>query len=482
MKFIHDDFLLETPQARRLYHEHAAPQPIIDYHCHLPPAEIAEDKRWSDIAELWLGGDHYKWRAMRSVGINENFCTGDATPWEKFAQYAGAMPQLLRNPLYHWSHLELARFFAIDDQLLGPATARDFFDRCNDMLAQPGFSARGFMQRSNVEVVCTTDDPVDSLEHHRAIAADKNFKIRVLPTWRPDKVLLIDRPEVFTAWLGALEQAASMAITSLDDLMSALQKRHDFFADSGCRLSDRGLETIWAEDCPRSEAAAIFAKARAGQSITSAEAVSYKSYLLHELAVMDAAKSWTMQIHYGALRSNNSRMLHKIGPDTGFDSIGDWPVASAMARHFDRLDAAGNLPKTIIYNLNPRDNEVIATMLGNFQDGITAGKMQLGSGWWFNDQLDGMTRQIEALSQLGVLARFVGMLTDSRSFLSYTRHEYFRRLLCNILGRDIQRGLVPDDIDLVGGLVADISYRNARDYFGFTAVDDSASAVSFPAR
>ena len=482
MKFIHDDFLLETPQARRLYHEHAALQPIIDYHCHLPPAEIAEDKRWSDIAELWLGGDHYKWRAMRSVGINENFCTGDATPWEKFAQYAGAMPQLLRNPLYHWSHLELARFFAIDDQLLGPATARDIFDRCNDMLAQPGFSARGFMERSNVEVVCTTDDPVDSLEHHRAIAADKNFKIRVLPTWRPDKALLIDRPEVFTAWLGALEQAASMAITSLDDLMSALQKRHDFFADNGCRLSDRGLETIWAEDCPRSEAAAIFAKARAGQSITPAEAVRYKSYLLHELAVMDAAKSWTMQIHYGALRSNNSRMLHKIGPDTGFNSIGDWPVASAMARHFDRLDAAGNLPKTIIYNLNPRDNEVIATMLGNFQDGITAGKMQLGSGWWFNDQLDGMTRQIEALSQLGVLARFVGMLTDSRSFLSYTRHEYFRRLLCNILGRDIQRGLVPDDIDLVGGLVADISYRNARDYFGFTAVDDSASAVSFPAR
>ncbi len=481
MKFIHDDFLLETPQARRLYHEHAAPQPIIDYHCHLPPAEIAQDKRWSDISELWLGGDHYKWRAMRSVGINEKFCTGDATPWEKFAQYAGAMPQFLRNPLYHWSHLELARYFGIDDRLLGPSTARDIFDRCNDMLAQPGFSARGFMERSNVEVVCTTDDPVDSLEHHRAIAADKNFKIRVLPTWRPDKALWIDRPEGFTAWLGALEQAADMSVATLDDLMSALQKRHDFFSDNGCRLSDRGLETIWAEDCPRNEAAAIFAKARAGQSITPAEVSRYKSYLLHELAVMDAAKGWTMQIHYGALRSNNTRMLHQIGPDTGFDSIGDWPVASAMSRHFDRLDSAGNLPKTIIYNLNPRDNEVIATMLGNFQDGITAGKMQFGSGWWFNDQLDGMTRQIEALSQLGVLARFVGMLTDSRSFLSYTRHEYFRRLLCNILGRDMQRGLVPDDIDLVGGLVADISYRNAREYFGFPAVGDSPAVDSISA-
>ena len=472
MNFIHDDFLLETPQARHLYHEYAAAQPIIDYHCHLPPAEIAEDKRWSDIAELWLGGDHYKWRAMRSAGINEQFCTGDASSWEKFSKYAGAMPQLLRNPLYHWSHLELARYFGIDDCLLGPSTARNIFDRCNEMLAQPGFSARGFMERSNVEVVCTTDDPVDSLEHHRAIAADPSFKIQVLPTWRPDKALLIDRPEVFTAWLGSLEKAADMTIASLDDLMSALQNRHDFFSNNGCRLSDRGVETVWAEDCPRSEAATIFAKARAGQTTTPGEAVRYKSYLLHELAVMDAAKGWTMQIHYGALRSTNTRMLNRIGPDTGFDSIGDLPVASGMARHFDRLDSQNSLPKTIIYNLNPRDNEVIATMIGNFQDGITAGKMQFGSGWWFNDQLEGMARQIETLSQLGLLARFVGMLTDSRSFLSYTRHEYFRRLLCNILGRDMQRGLVPDDPNLVGELVADISYRNARDYFGFSTPCD----------
>jgi glucuronate isomerase len=470
MKFIHDDFLLETPQARRLYHEHAALQPIIDYHCHLPPSEIAEDKRWTDLAALWLGGDHYKWRAMRAAGVDERFCTGDATPWEKFAKYAEVMPQLLRNPLYHWSHLELARYFGIDDRLLGPSTAREIFDRVNGMLAQPGFTARGFMERSKVETVCTTDDPVDSLEHHRAIAADKTCKILVLPTWRPDKALLIDRPELFRGWLGALEQAADRDISSLDDLMSALQKRHDVFAGHGCRLSDRGIDTVWAEDCPRAEAAAIFAKVRAGQAVSPAEAVRYKSFLLHELAVMDAAKGWTMQIHYGALRSANSRMLRRLGPDTGFDSIGDWPVASAMARHFDRLDSAHSLPKTIIYNLNPRDNEVIATMLGNFQDGVTAGKMQIGSGWWFNDQLDGMTRQIEALSQLGVLARFVGMLTDSRSFLSYTRHEYFRRLLCNILGRDMQRGLVPDDPELVGTLVEHISYGNAKNYFGFAPV------------
>lgn len=467
MKFIHEDFLLETPQARLLYHGHAAPQPIIDYHCHLPPADIAGDKRWADIADLWLGGDHYKWRAMRTAGVGERFCTGDATPWEKFAKYAETMPQLLRNPLYHWSHLELARYFGIDDRLLGPSTAKEIFDRCNEMLLQPGFTARGFMERAKVETVCTTDDPVDTLEHHRAIAADKNFKIRVLPTWRPDKALFVDRPEIFTAWLDALEKASGMTVSSLDDLMSALQNRHDFFADHGCRLSDRGIDTVWAEDCPRQEAAAIFAKARSGQAVTAAEAVRYKSFLLHELAVMDSAKGWTMQIHYGALRSANTRMLRQIGPDTGFDSIGDWPVASAMARHFDRLDSINRLPKTIIYNLNPRDNEVIATMLGNFQDGITAGKMQFGSGWWFLDQLDGMTRQIEALSQMGLLSCFVGILTDSRSFLSYTRHEYFRRLLCNILGRDMQRGLVPDDESLVGPVVRAICYDNARNYFGF---------------
>jgi glucuronate isomerase len=467
MKFIHEDFLLETPQARRLYHAHAEGLPLIDYHCHLSPREIAEDIRWPDIATLWLGGDHYKWRAMRTAGVEERFISGDASPWEKFEKYAQTMPKLLRNPLYHWSHLELARYFGIDDILLGPGTAREVFDRCNEMLAQPGFSAREFMERSNVEVVCTTDDPVDSLEYHRTIAADKNFPIRVLPTWRPDKALLVDKPEAFSAWIGQLEKASGTTITKLDDLMSALQQRHDFFADHGCRLSDRGIDTVWAEDCPCAEAAAIFARARSGQPVSPGEAVRYKSFLLHELAVMDAAKGWTMQIHYGAQRNNNTRMLGQLGPDTGFDSIADLPVAAAMARHFDRLDSIDALPKTIIYNLNPRDNEVVATMLGNFQDGLTAGKMQFGSGWWFLDQVDGMTRQIEALSQMGLLSCFVGMLTDSRSFLSYPRHEYFRRLLCNILGRDMQRGLVPDDEALVGPMVRDICYGNARTYFGF---------------
>ena len=468
MRFIHDDFLLESERAVRLYHFHAKSLPIIDYHCHLSPKEIAEDLRWPDITGLWLGGDHYKWRAMRTAGINERFVTGDATPWEKFEKFAETMPKLLRNPLYHWSHLELARYFGIDDKLLGPDTAKDIFEACNEKLQHTDFSARGLMQRSNVEVACTTDDPADSLEHHRAIAADKSFDIHVLPTWRPDKALAIDQPAVWRAWLERMEQSCGNPIHSLDDLLVSLQKRHDFFAEHGCRLSDRGIDTVWAEDCTRSEAASVFEKARAGQSVTARDAVRYKSFLLHELAVMDAAKGWAMQIHYGALRNTNTRMLAKLGPDTGFDSIADQPVAAAMARHFDRLNSMGALPKTIIYNLNPGDNEVIATMIGNFQDGSIAGKMQFGSGWWFNDQLDGMTRQIEALSQLGLLSQFVGMLTDSRSFLSYPRHEYFRRLLCNILGRDMHRGLLPDDESLVAPMVRGICYENAKGYFGLS--------------
>jgi glucuronate isomerase len=465
--YIHEDFLLDAPAARELYHRHAADLPIIDYHCHLPPKEIADDIRWENIATLWLGGDHYKWRAMRTAGVNEWYCTGNASHWEKFDQYAATMPKLLRNPLYHWSHLELARYFGISDRLLNPETARGIYDQCNELLAQPDFSCRGLMRKSKVEVVCTTDDPVDSLEHHAAIAADASFDTQVRPTWRPDKALLVDQSAAFAAWLELLEKASGVAISTLSDLMQALQNRHDFFSSRGCRLSDRGVDTVWSVDCTESEAAAIFAKARSGGAVTPDEAVSYKSYMLHELAVMDAAKGWTMQIHYGAIRNNNSRMKKLLGPDCGFDSIGDLPVAVALARHLDRLDLAGSLPKTIIYNLNPRDNELIATMLGNFQDGITPGKIQFGSGWWFLDQLDGMTRQIESLSQLGLLSQFVGMLTDSRSFLSYTRHEYFRRLLCNILGNDIERGLLPNDIALVGKMVEDISYRNARRYFEF---------------
>lgn len=465
--FIHDDFLLQSPAARELYHGYAAARPIIDYHCHLPPAEIAGDIRWDDMSALWLAGDHYKWRAMRTAGIGERYCTGDATGWEKFERYASVMPKLLRNPLYHWSHLELARYFGITDRLLSPGTAPGIYDRCNELLATDGFSCRGLMRRSNVEVVCTTDDPVDSLSHHAAIAADPSFGIQVRPTWRPDKALAVDQPALFVPWIEALEQASGIGVTSLDDLMEALRNRHDFFASRGCRLSDRGVDTLWAEDCTRAGSAAIFAKARTGARVTSAEATVYKSFMLHELAVMDAEKDWTMQIHYGALRGANSRMKALLGADCGFDSIGDLPVARSLAMHLDRLDSAGRLPRTIIYNLNPRDNELVATMIGNFQDGVTPGKIQFGSGWWFLDQLDGMKRQLESLSQLGLLSQFVGMLTDSRSFLSYTRHEYFRRLLCNILGEEIERGLLPRDFALVGGMVGDIAYGNARRYFGF---------------
>ncbi len=464
--FINDDFLLEGNPARALYHDFAEAMPIIDYHCHLPPAEIAADKRWDSITQIWLGGDHYKWRAMRSAGIAERFCTGDATDWEKFEKFAELMPKALRNPLYHWTHLELSRYFGIDE-LLCPETAKEIYDECNRVIRSKKFSCRSLMKQSKVEVSCTTDDPIDSLEHHIAIAKDKSFGVQVRPTWRPDKSWVIDKPEVFSAWLARLEVISGIEIAKLDDLLAALRKRHDFFAANGCKLSDRGVDTIWAEDCTREEAAKIFAKSRGGKPVTAAEALKYKSFMFHELAVMDAEKGWTMQIHYGALRSNNTRLFKKLGADIGFDSIGDWPVAEAMAKFFDRLDQMGKVPKTILYNLNPRDNELIATMIGNFQDGATAGKMQFGSGWWFLDQLDGMTRQIESLSQLGLLSQFVGMLTDSRSFLSYTRHEYFRRLLCNILGRDIERGLIPNDMKLVGAMVQDISYRNARKYFGF---------------
>ena len=465
--FIHEDFLLDSAPARELYHRHAADLPIIDYHCHLPPAEIAQDKRWENLTQIWLYGDHYKWRTMRTVGIAEEFCTGQASDWAKFEKYAGLMPKTLRSPLYHWTHLELKKYFGIADRLLGPDTAREIYEECNRIIATPEFSCRSLMKQSKVEVVCTTDDPVDSLEHHIAIAKDKSFAVQVRPTWRPDKSLAVDKPEIFGAWLNQLEAATQSSVTSLDGLLTALRIRHDFFHAHGCRLSDRGLETVYAEDCAASDASAIFQKVLAGKPLAQDEVLRFKSFMLHELAVMDAEKGWTQQLHYGALRNNNSRMFEKIGPDTGFDSIGDWPVAAGMSRYLDRLDRKGMLPKTIIYNLNPRDNELVATMTGNFQDGKTAGKMQFGSAWWFTDQLDGMARQIEALSQMGLLSQFVGMLTDSRSFLSYTRHEYFRRLLCNILGGDIARGRIPNDLALVGKMTQDICYYNARNYFGF---------------
>ncbi len=463
--FIHDDFLLPNEAARTLYHTYAEPMPIIDYHCHLPPQEIAEDKRWANMTQVWLGGDHYKWRTMRSNGIDERFITGDAPDREKFDKFAETMPYLLRNPMYDWSHLELARYFGITD-LLSPATADAIWEKTRAALAEPGFSARGFMTRSRVELVCTTDDPADDLHFHDAIRAS-GFATRVLPAWRPDKALALDRPAFWNAWLDRLSAAAGMPVQTWDDLLAALQKRHDFFAAHGCRLSDYGLETVYQVPYTEAGVRAIFRKVRDGGTATGEEIDQFRSALLFEGIAMDARSDWTAQIHYGAQRNNNTKMFQRLGPDTGFDSIGDWPAAAPMARLFDRLELADALPRTIIYTLNPRDNEMIGTMLGNFQRGPEAGRMQFGSGWWFNDQKDGMVRQIEALSQLGLLSRFVGMLTDSRSFLSYTRHEYFRRILCAILGTDIEAGRIPDDIPWVGEIVKDISYRNAVRYFGF---------------
>ena len=465
--FIHDDFMLETAEAKELYHSYAENMPIIDYHCHLIPQEIAEDRRWENITQIWLYGDHYKWRQMRTAGIGEEYCTGDKSDYEKFAKFAELMPQALRNPLYHWSHLELKKYFGITD-LLNPQNAEKIWEQTTEIITSPDFSARSLMKKSNVKVVCTTDDPTDSLEYHRKIAEDKDFDIQVRPTWRPDKSMAVTQPEIFFPWIEKLAELTDMDITDISSFICAIRKRHDFFGENGCRLSDRGITTLIADDYKESEIDEIFKNILANCAVSDCELRKFTSYMLHELAVMDAEKGWTMQVHYGVLRNNNSLMYKKLGPDTGFDSIGDWPIAEAMVRHFDRLNSIGKLPKTIIYPINPGDNELIATMIGNFQDGVTPGKMQFGSAWWFLDQLDGMTRQIEALSQLGLLSRFVGMLTDSRSFLSYTRHEYFRRLLCNILGNDMAKGMIPHDMKLVGQLVSDISYNNAEKYFGFS--------------
>ncbi len=464
-EFIHDDYLLRSSAARELYHNFAASMPIIDYHCHLPPAEIAQNRQWENITQIWLGGDHYKWRALRSNGVDERFITGKASDREKFHKFATTMPFLLRNPLYDWSHLELARYFDIFE-LLTSASEERIWQATSTKLAQPEFSARALMERSNVRLVSTTDDPCDTLEYHAAIRAS-GFKVRVLPTWRPDKALAIERTEFWNAWLDRLAASANMEVKSWDDLLVALQKQHDFFAMQGCKLSDYGVDTIYAEPYLEAEVRKIFMRVRNGGEATPAEVAVFRSAFLYEALSMDARSGWSAQIHYGAMRNNNTRMYNALGPDSGFDSIGDWSPALPMARLFDRLEQADALPRTIIYTLNPRDNEMVATMLGNFQRGPVAGRMQFGSGWWFNDQRDGMLRQMEALSQLGLLSRFVGMLTDSRSFLSYTRHEYFRRTLCDMLGNDITEGRIPHDIAWVGSVVQDICYNNAVRYFEF---------------
>ncbi len=464
--FVHDDFLLETETARRLYHEAAKNQPIIDYHCHLPPDQVATNHQFRSLTGIWLDGDHYKWRAMRSNGVPEKYCTGSESDWDKFAAWARTVPYTLRNPLYHWTHLELKFPFGIADRLLNPDTARGIYEHCNELLATPEFTTQGLLEQYRVKVVCTTDDPIDSLEHHVAHAKGKQVT-KLLPTWRPDGAMAVWDLEAYGAYLGKLEAASGVSIGTYGQLLDALEKRHAFFHQVGCRLSDRGLDIVPDTACTPQRAATLFEKARSKQALAPEEIDALRWRLLHDLAVMDHSRGWTMQLHIGALRNNNTRMMKKLGPNTGFDSIGDAPVAGPLARFLDSLDQSDKLPRTILYNLNPRDNELCATMIGNFQDGSSAGKLQYGSAWWFLDQLDGMEKQMNALSNMGLLARFVGMLTDSRRFLSYSRHEYFRRLLCNMLGNDVKRGHLPDDESLLKPLVKAISYENARGYFEF---------------
>jgi glucuronate isomerase len=464
-KFNDENFLLQTKTSEILYHEHAKKMPIIDYHCHLNPKDIARDIRFDNLTQIWLYGDHYKWRAMRTNGIEERYCTGDASDYEKFEKWAETVPYTIRNPLYHWTHLELKTAFGIN-KILCPCTAREIYEEASAMLRTDEFSARNIMRKYKVKLVCTTDDPVDSLKHHKNIK-EEGFEIKVLPAWRPDKAIAVENPVAYNEYLNKLSEVTGKEIIRLTDLLSVLEKRHKYFHKQGCRLSDHGLETMYCEKYNGPEIKSIFNKVCGGNSLTTMEIVKFKSSMLYELGLMDFEKGWTQQFHVGALRNNNTRFLNSIGPDTGFDSIGDWETAIPLSRFLDKLDRKNKLAKTILYNLNPADNELIATMAGNFQDGTIPGKIQFGSGWWFMDQKDGMERQMNALSNLGLLSRFVGMLTDSRSFLSYARHEYFRRILCNLIGTDVENGLIPDDMDLLGQMVENICFNNAKNYFQF---------------
>lgn len=466
-EFITEDFLLSGSTAAELYHEFAEGQPIIDYHCHLSPKEIAENRQFATLTQIWLAGDHYKWRAMRANGVDERSITGDADDWDKFLAWARTVPATLRNPLYHWTHMELKRPFGITGILLNESTAREVWEHCNALLAQPAFRARGILDQMNVEVVCTTDDPIDSLEYHRRIRNDPECTLMVKPAFRADMALNIERGQAFRAYVERLGAAANIHITGYGEFLEAIRKRHAFFHNEGCRLSDHGLETVYVEPYSEKDVASSFARAMAGREVDASGVLKFKSAVLLELCMLDHAAGWVQQFHLGALRNTNPRMFRVLGPDTGYDSIGDFEIGRPLVRLFGALEDRDALAKTVVYNLNPADNEVVAALIGNYQDGRTPGKMQYGSAWWFLDQRDGMERQLSALSNMGLLSRFVGMLTDSRSFLSFPRHEYFRRILCNLLGNEIDQGLIPRDLELVGKMVADISYGNARRYFGF---------------
>ncbi|HEX9996238.1 MAG TPA: glucuronate isomerase [Abditibacterium sp.] len=463
MTFIHPDFLLQSGAARRLYHEHAEDEPILDYHNHLPPRDIAENRQFANLWEIWLEGDHYKWRAMRAAGIEERLCTGDASPREKFDAWAKVVPQTLRNPLFHWTHLELARYFGIDD-LLSEKTAPAIWDAANQQLQSPAMTTQGILAKFDIRALCTTDDPANSLEWHQKIAAS-DVATRVYPTFRADKAFVVDQPEVFNAWITTLGATANVEIRTLEDFLDALEKRHTDFHAIGGRLSDHGLAQIPADFPTQKQATEIFNQARAGNSASETEQCQFASFLMLLLGHLDAQRGWTKQLHLGAQRNNNSRLLRALGADVGADSIGDSVKVGPLAAYLDRLDSEGALPKIVLYNLNPADNYAFATLAGNFQ-GEIAGKIQYGSGWWFLDQKEAMEWQLNALSNNGLLSRFIGMLTDSRSFMSFPRHEYFRRVLCNLIGRDIENGELPRDFELVGTMVQNICYSNARNYLG----------------
>jgi glucuronate isomerase len=464
MSYLSEHFLLPNEMARTLYREHAVREPILDYHCHLPPRQIAENRKFHNLFEAWLEGDHYKWRAMRANGVPEELVTGNAPPYEKFLAYAKTVPRTLRNPLHHWTHLELRRYFGIET-LLDEKTAPKIWQEANEKLQTPELTTQGILKKMRVMAVCTTDDPADTLEYHQAIVRQK-IGTRVYPTFRPDKVFAVDQPEAFNAWIAKLEAVAKVGCPKLADFLTAIDRRHAFFHELGGRLSDHGLEAMFEGPCTEAQAATIYDSARAGQAATPAQKQAFGFFIMLFLGRLDHQRGWTKQLHLGAIRDNNPRLMRRLGNDVGCDSIGDFPQARTLGAYLTALDDEEKLPKIILYNVNPADNYVFATMTGNFQDGSLAGKLQFGSAWWFADQLEGMRWQIDALSNIGLLSRFVGMLTDSRSFLSYPRHEYFRRLLCGMLGEDVERGAVPDDVELLSGLVRDICFRNARAHFG----------------
>jgi len=468
--FLSEDFLLETETAKTLYSDYAESMPIFDYHCHLPVEEIAENKNFQNLTRIWLYGDHYKWRAMRAYGIDEQLITGSASDFDKFAAWAKTVPKTLRNPLYHWTHMELKNPFGINDTLLNPDTAKDIYDHCTEMLQRDDFSTRGILKQMNVKAVCTTDDPTYDLSHHRRIEEDDSFSIPIVPTFRPDKAMAIETPEVFNGWTDQLEAASGLSINSYQSFVEALRKRHDAFHEAGCRSADHGQEHPYAEPHTEKEIASVFESVRSGNKPSAQDVFKFKSAMLLEVARMHAEKGWVQQFHFGALRNAGTRLFHQLGPDTGFDSTGDFEIARPLAKFLDTLDNEKRLAKTVLFNLNPSDNDLLASMAGNFQDGSVPGKMQFGTAWWFNDQKEGMERQINSLSNIGLLSLFIGMTTDSRSFLSYPRHDYFRRILCNLFGNEMENGELPHDLELIGKTIQDICYTNAQRYFAVPGV------------